>query len=110
LGQPLSDFIKVNFKYKGIDGDFDFKNIYLIAKTATFSGYIDAQNDDALHFGKVATGDAKPAGTVLPLSITIDPTQAATVSGTDLFFALYVQMGTGSGMSSYTIYDVEFVE
>jgi len=109
LEKPLSSFIKINFKYTGVAGDFDYKNIFLlVSSSAAPAGYVGAQDDDDLHFGKVATGDASKG--TLSLSITIDATKAATVSGTNLYFALYVQMDDSNKTSSYTITDVEFVE
>jgi hypothetical protein len=104
----LAYFDKVSFSYKGEAGDFNYKDVFLIALPTGAGGYQSGANDGAVAYGKKASGDATNA---VSLSIDIDKSKAfANLNQEgDVWIGFYIHAGSGNTTpTSYTISNVVF--
>jgi hypothetical protein len=107
LGEPLANFVKLTFVYNKIGGDTTYKAVKLFASTSPITGY-DGGSDK--YILAAPEGNTVTNGEDQAIELVIDADVAATVTETELYFAIDVPMGISDGASSYTIYDVVFVK
>jgi hypothetical protein len=97
VGEALTGFTKVTFNVTGTT----YKEVWLRAGNLPISGYM-GETAEAVLF--TASGNTLTGGPGVTLAI--DPDEAALVTGTNLYFALDVRMGSGD--AEITVKDIVF--
>jgi len=112
----LSDFDKVKFKYQGVSGDIGYKQIFLVANDAAFSGGLGGGSDDGVAALTITDQKQMNGTDVTNVELTVTRTKASAYdSKTTMYFTIFFNSrGTTSATDDtptvFIISDIEFVK